>query len=115
MKRLPVRPALAVTGALAAFALVAQRAPAEPALDGAALFTRKCAMCHRGRGMGTVLLARRMDPAIADLEKRSDLDAEAIKALVRGGIGNMPRIPRGEVSDAQLNAIAAWLAGSKAK
>jgi len=119
MKRVPVLTALAVTGALAAFALVAQRAPAEsgprPALNGAALFTQKCAMCHRGRGMGTLLLARRMEPAIADLEKRGDLDAEAIKALARGGIGNMPRISRGEVSDAQLNAIAAWLAAGKAK
>lgn len=82
--------------------------------DGAAAFTEKCAMCHRGRGMGTVLLARRMDPALADLEKRTDLDAAAVKAAVRGGIGNMPRISRGELSDAELDAIAAYL-GRKAR
>jgi len=29
---------------------------------------------------------------------------------VRTGIANMPRIPRGEVSDAELTAIAAYLA-----
>ena len=84
------------------------------ASPGAALFEEKCAMCHRGRGMGTVLLARRMDPAIADLEKRIDLDPETVKAAVRGGIGNMPAIPRGEVSDVQLAAIAAYLTGKKA-
>ena len=84
------------------------------ASPGAALFSEKCAMCHRGRGMGTVLLARRMDPAIADLEKRTDLDPEMVKAVVRGGIGNMPAIPRGEVSDAQLTAIATYLAAKKA-
>jgi mono/diheme cytochrome c family protein len=90
-------------------------APAkQPPADGPAAFTEKCAMCHRGRGMGSVLLARRMDPAVADLEKRTDLDPAAVKAAVRGGIGNMPRISRGELSDAQLDAIAAYL-GRKAR
>jgi len=74
-----------------------------------ALFVEKCAMCHRQFGMGTVLLARRVDPAMAMLEKRNDLTAEYVIHAARSGIGNMPRIPRGEVSDAQMTAIAKYL------
>jgi cytochrome c553 len=74
-----------------------------------ALYVEKCGMCHRQMGMGTVILARRMDPKIAMLEARDDLTADFVKAAARQGIGNMPRISRGEVSDAQLNRIAQWL------
>lgn len=78
-----------------------------------ALFVEKCSMCHRQMGMGTVLLARRMPPAQAMLESRSDLTAEYIRAAVRQGVGNMPRVRRGEVSDAQLDRITAWLTRAK--
>lgn len=78
-----------------------------------ALFVEKCSMCHRQMGMGTVLLARRMAPAIARLEQRDDLTADYVKMAARQGIGNMPRISRGEVSDVQLERIAAYLAKGK--
>lgn len=78
-----------------------------------ALFVEKCGMCHRQMGMGTVILARRMDPAKAMLEKRDDLTPEYITAAVRGGLRNMPRISRGEVSDAQLKTIADYLSKGK--
>jgi cytochrome c553 len=74
------------------------------------LFVEKCGMCHRQMGMGTVILARRMDPKLARLETRNDLTAEYVTAAARQGIGNMPRIPRGEVSDTQLARISAYLA-----
>lgn len=74
-----------------------------------ALFVEKCAMCHRQMGMGTVILARRIDPKRAMLETRNDLTADFIKSAARQGIGNMPRISRGEVSDAQLVRITAYL------
>ncbi len=67
-------------------------------------------MCHRERGMGTGLLARRMNPSIAELENRTDLQPAYVVRAARGGIGNMPRISRAEVSDPQLSAIAAYLA-----
>lgn len=89
------------TGALAA---------GPPTAPGAALFAEKCAMCHRVMGMGTVLLMRRRDAATAPLENRTDLTAEFVAIAARAGIGNMPRISRGELSDAELNAIAEWLA-----
>jgi len=74
-----------------------------------ALFVEKCGMCHRQMGMGTVILARRMDPAKAMLEKRDNLTKAYVVAAVRNGIGNMPRISRGEVSDPQLEVIAQYL------
>jgi mono/diheme cytochrome c family protein len=77
------------------------------------LYVEKCSMCHRQMGMGTVILARRMDPKIAQLELRTDLTADYVTTAARKGIGNMPRIPRGEVSDAQLAQIAAYLTRPK--
>jgi mono/diheme cytochrome c family protein len=77
------------------------------------LYVEKCSMCHRQMGMGTVILARRMDPKIARLEARDDLTTEYVTAAARQGIGNMPRISRGEVNDAQLARIAAYLTRAK--
>ena len=62
----------------------------------------------RPNGMGTGLLARRVEPAL--LEARDNLPAQYVIVAARQGIGNMPPIPRGEVSDADLQAIADYLA-----
>ena len=78
-----------------------------------ALFVEKCGMCHRQMGMGTVILARRMDPSKAMLEARKDLNADYVIQAARAGIGNMPRIQRGEVSDTQLQTIAQYLTKGK--
>ncbi len=75
-----------------------------------ALFVEKCGMCHRQMGMGTVILARRVDPSKAMLETRTDLTSIYVIQAARAGIGNMPRMQRGEVSDAQLETIARYLA-----
>lgn len=109
MNRHPFRMATWLCFAIAGFSAntLAAGAPTE---RGAALFTEKCAMCHRVMGMGTVLLTRRRDPATAPLEQRTDLTAEFVVVAARAGLGNMPRIARGEVSDADLATIAAWLA-----
>jgi cytochrome c553 len=76
---------------------------------GETLFVEKCGMCHRQMGMGTVILARRMEAKRAPLEARADLTPELIAVAVRQGIGNMPRIGRGELSDVQLATITAYL------
>jgi mono/diheme cytochrome c family protein len=103
MKRL-VLIALSVTAGVAAHA-------ADP--DGRQLFQQKCAMCHGPVGMGTGLLARRMKPELAQLEKRDDLSASAVIAFARVGALNMPPITRGDVSDAQLASIAQYLSKGK--
>ncbi len=82
---------------------------------GEAVFVEKCGMCHRQMGMGTVILARRMDPKSAMLESRDDLTAEMITSVARQGIGNMPRISRAEASDVQLVEIANYLTKTNVK
>lgn len=78
---------------------------------GERLYLEKCAMCHGPAGMGTGLLARRVEQPL--LEKRTDLTPEFVIQAVRMGIGNMPAIPRGEASDAQLKQIADYLSTKK--
>lgn len=78
------------------------------ATGGEKLYVEHCAMCHGPNGMGTGLLGRRVQPAL--LEQRNNLAAAYVIMAARRGIGNMPAIPRGEVSDADLKQIADYLA-----
>ena len=113
MKRLIVAALL-----LAGGAAIAQGPPPAPkpttlasrpdATGGEALYLVHCMSCHGPNGMGTGLLARRVQPAL--LEARDNLPAQYVIVAARQGIGNMPPIPRGEVSDADLQAIADYLA-----
>ena len=108
---------LVLAGLLAAGAAVAQAPPApkpttlasRPGVtEGEALYIEHCIHCHGPNGMGTGLLARRIQPPL--LEARDNLPATYVVAAARNGIGNMPAIPRGEVSDEELRAIAEYLA-----
>jgi mono/diheme cytochrome c family protein len=78
------------------------------ATGGEALYLVHCSSCHGPNGMGTGLIGRRTQPAL--LEARDNLPAPVVIAFARQGLGNMPPIPRGEVSDAELQAIAEYLA-----
>ena len=102
---------------LAAGTAVAQAPPAPKpttlasrpgATGGEALYVEHCIHCHGPNGMGTGLLARRIQPPL--LEARDNLPAAYVIAAARNGIGNMPAIPRGEVSDEELRQIAEYLA-----
>lgn len=103
-----------LAGSLAATLIAgsALAAAAPATLNGKALYHEKCYMCHGPGGMGTGLLERRVHPAL--LTQRTDLTTVRVIAVVRSGLGNMPPLSRGEVSDQQLAAIAAYLAGPKA-
>jgi mono/diheme cytochrome c family protein len=102
----------ATLGAIAAALVVIAPASAANAVNGQELFRTRCGMCHQTNGMGVGLLARRADVSKGLLEARDDLQPAVIKTLVRQGIGNMPRIARGEVTDSELEAIAAYLSRS---
>ena len=98
-------------GLLAAAACALPFAQAQDdTIDGAERFTTLCGMCHGAVGPGTAILARRMDPDVAPLEARDDLPADYVRAVVRQGLGNMPPLTRVDVSDGELDAIAAYLA-----
>lgn len=101
--------ALACAGLAAAIPAIAGQAP-----DGKALFKERCGMCHQGIGMAVNLLGRRPgDTSNGLLEERKNLSAEFVFTVARTGIGNMARIPRGEVSDPELAAIANYLEKGK--
>ena len=91
---------------------------------GKAVFAHYCAPCHGdGRGddgapmlPGTHALTlkyRGEKPGL--LEQRMDLPAELIKAFVRTGVASMPPFRKTEVTDADLEAIAAYLAATAKK
>ena len=102
---------------LLALAAAVASAPAARAAESAqpakALYDQKCGACHGEVGMGTGLLARRMAPAVAPLEKRDNLTAPYVIRAARIGLGNMPAITRGDVSDAEMARIADYLAKVK--
>ncbi len=86
--------------------------------DGHQLFRNHCGYCHLDGGMGSNVLAARFkaasqpdEPAL--LEKRTDLEADYIEMVVRNGKVAMPRLSRVEVTDPELHAIAACLAGKR--
>jgi (+)-pinoresinol hydroxylase len=71
-----------------------------------------CSMCH-GTGSGkpgtAALQAKYKGAEPALLDKRTDLTPELIKADVRNGLSVMPISRKTEISDANLDAIAAYL------
>jgi mono/diheme cytochrome c family protein len=88
---------------------VAQGSPAD---RGRIVYDKWCTPCHgSGEGKpGTIAAAalyKNAKPAV--LAERTDLSAAGIKAAVRGGMFVMPRFRKTEVSDADLDAIIAYL------
>ena len=77
-----------------------------------------CSMCH-GEGGGKpgtlALQAKYKGQLPALLEKRTDLTPQLIKTYVRNGISVMPIFRKTEISDADLDAIAAYLTRNNKK
>jgi mono/diheme cytochrome c family protein len=96
----------------AGVAAAAEPAPTSDQAKGRALFNASCSYCHGERGHATTLLAKRVGAESAVLEKRTDLNPEFIRAVVRHGINSMPWYRRAELSDRDLDSIAAYLTRS---
>lgn len=76
------------------------------------VFQYWCATCHgRGAGMpGTIALTAKYKGALQGaLEDRTDLTPQAVRFVVRNGAAIMPFFRKTEVSDADLDAITAYL------
>jgi mono/diheme cytochrome c family protein len=90
---------------------------------GQAKFEHSCAPCHGegigddGRAMlpGTDALRIKYQGALpALLEKRTDLNAEAIRTFVRRGTWSMPPFRPTEITEGDIQDIAAYLRRSSA-
>ena len=92
-------------------AVETQGAPVE---RGAAVFNNWCSACHsRGpqNAPGTASLQMKYQGSVpAALEDRRDLTPEVVKVFVRNGVAMMAPFRKTEVSDADLDALAAYLA-----
>jgi (+)-pinoresinol hydroxylase len=77
-----------------------------------------CSMCHgEGPGRpGTMALQAKYQGAVpALLADRTDLTPQLIKMYVRNGISIMPIFRKTEISDADLDAIVAYLTRNNKK
>ena len=87
-----------------------------PADTGEHIYQRYCFECH-GAGAdkpGTVALAAKYKGAKPGrLDQRTDLTAAFVTYTVRHGVSIMPSMRKTEISDAELKAIAGYLARGK--
>jgi mono/diheme cytochrome c family protein len=107
-------------------------APAGPALNdpleqrGRDVFHERCAACHGPIPQNPIgppylplmpgtqaLKARYNGEKPAELERRTDLTAEFVDAVVRGGLNSMPFFRPTELSDEDLTALDAYLTREK--
>ncbi len=104
--------------ALAAPLAIAQDAPADP---GKQVFDVWCGICHglpngaSGGGTETLAALYRGTEIPAQLEDRSDLTAELVITLTRDGRNTMPNFRKTEISDAELEALVAYLVTDSAE
>jgi len=80
---------------------------------GAAVFNNWCSACHsRGpqNAPGTASLQNKYQGSVpAALQDRRDLTPDLVKFFVRNGVAMMAPLRKTEVSDADLDALAAYL------
>jgi len=102
--------AVAFQLSLASSLATAADVPLTPSQEqGKKLFHATCIYCHGEKVWGTFTLERRMGKDHALLEKRDDLVGAYVKTVIRAGLGSMPPYRRTELSDADIEAIAAYL------
>ena len=96
---------------------VATAASAQDLQRGHDQFARWCAPCHapltefHPQLAGTSALQKKYNGSVpAALEQRTDLPAAQLAFFIRHGVNAMPPFRKTEISDADINAIAAYLA-----
>lgn len=99
--------------ALGAGLLVAPAIGGEAAVSGQAVYQRWCVHCHSdGRGNpGTDSLRVKYGGKVSPvLLERTDLTPQAVAVFVRQGVLSMAPFRKTEISDAELTALAAYVA-----
>ena len=107
---------LVLASALGFLALNAAAADDAQLQSGKQLYEYWCATCH-GSGAGhpgtQALDAKYKGAKPGVLDERTDLPPVVLKAFVRKGVSIMPFFRKTELTDAQLDAVAAYVARSK--
>lgn len=89
---LKILTALAVTGMMTGTPAIASDAP-----DGAKLFGKKCAMCHK-------IDKKKVGPAV----KAMNQDTEMLRSVIENGKNMMPKYS-GKLSAEEIDAVVAYL------
>ncbi|MEO8466478.1 MAG: cytochrome c [Gammaproteobacteria bacterium] len=100
------------------FCAAASGADAPTLALGAQVFEKWCMPCHAHGDQfpGTVALGVKYQNKLPGaLQDRTDLAPDLVKAVVRTGVSVMPFFRKTEVSDTELDALAAYLAEPKKK
>lgn len=102
-----------LVAALGLLHVLSLRAADAPAASGAALYAWHCLPCHAAGAQypGTLALQTKYQgqfPAV--LTERTDLGVDVVRVVLRQGINAMPFYRRTELSDADVAAIADYLA-----
>jgi mono/diheme cytochrome c family protein len=101
-----------VAGVVLALAWPVFAQPQDPVARGHEVFQYWCATCH-GAGPGhpgtDALQAKYHGSKPALLEDRTDLTPDEVRYFVRHGVTIMPFFRKTEISDADLDAIGAYL------
>ncbi|HSC16090.1 MAG TPA: cytochrome c [Gammaproteobacteria bacterium] len=108
-----IAPSMWLTGLVTALACAQAQAQESTASRGNQVFQYWCAPCHApgARHPGTQALEALYKGAKpAALEQRTDLLPDLTRAFVRTGVSVMPPFRKTEISDADLEALAAYLA-----
>jgi cytochrome c5 len=80
-------------------------------MTGKEAFDHYCTYCHGADdGPGTMQLKRTRGKDLARLTERTNLSADYVQYVVRHGLRAMPPFVPSDLTDAQLKALAAFLA-----
>jgi len=105
----------AIIGALGVLSMTAAASQIE---EGKQVYQYWCWSCH-GEGVGKpgtqALAAKYKGTKPAILDQRTDLTPALTKVFVRKGVSIMPPFRKTEITDAQLDALAAYLARNSSK
>lgn len=85
---------------------------------GQEVFNRNCAACHADglKFAGTMALAAKYEGSLpAALEQRKDLTPDVVRYFVRNGVSIMPGYRKSQITDKQLDELAAYLSKKSAE
>lgn len=90
-------------------ALTAERPLSAEAARGKMIYEERCVHCHQKQFWAGNRIRQRMGDQYAPLDQRTDLNAAYIHQALRRGVGSMIPYRRTELSDAEIDALAAYL------